>query len=152
MSVPIGVGMTEPMAANKQLVRDFLVAFSAGDIDGCMSMCRDDYVWQGSDPAEIGVASGKPAFREAVSSFKRALPDCTVDILDMVAEDDKVAVRFREHGHHTGEAWLGVEAAGAFVEWYPFAIYRIQDGLLAEEWFTDDPYTIKKCLGIKVIE
>ena len=47
-------------------------------------------------------------------------------------------------------AWCG--ARGRFVEWYPFAIYRVEDGLLAEEWFTDDPYTIKKCLGIKVID
>jgi ketosteroid isomerase-like protein len=144
--------MMQQTATNKQLVRDFLAAYSAGDIDACLSMCRDDYVWQGSDPAQIGVASGKVAFREAVSSFKRALPDCAVEILDMVAEDDRVAVRFREYGHHTGERWLGVEPAGAYVEWYPFAIYRVEGGLLAEEWFTDDPYAIKKCLGIKVID
>jgi predicted ester cyclase len=144
--------MSDQTEANKQLVRDFLAAFTRGDIDACLSMCSDDYLWQGSDPAGIGVASGKAAFREAVSSFKRALPDCAVDILDMVAEGDRVAVRSREFGHHTGDEWLGVRPNGALVEWYPFAIYRVAGGQLAEEWFTDDPYAIKKCLGIRVIE
>jgi len=35
------------------------------------------------------------------------------------------------------------------VEWFPFAFFRIENGLLAEEWFTDDPYTILRCLGVK---
>ena len=87
-----------------------------------------------------------------VSSFKLALPDCTVEILDMVAEGDRVALRFREHGHHTGTPWLGVQPLGAYVEWFPFAIYRVAGDKLAEEWFTDDPYTIKKCLGIREIK
>lgn len=144
--------MADQTAANKKLVRDFLAAFSRGEIDACMAMCREGYLWRGSDPAGIGVASGKVAFREAVASFKRALPDCEVEILDMVAEGDRVAVRSREFGHHTGEEWLGVKPNGVLVEWYPFAIYRVSDGLLAEEWFTDDPYAIKKCLGVRVIE
>lgn len=150
--VPQASDQVRQIEANKKLVREYLAAFTRGDIDACLSMCRDDYVWQGSDPAGIGVASGKEAFREAVSSFKRALPDCAVEILDIVAERDRVAVRFRESGHHTGEPWLGVEPSGVLVEWYPFAIYRVQDGALAEEWFTDDPYQIKKCMGIKTIE
>ena len=136
---------------NKKLLREFLAAFSEGDLDSMMDMCVDDYVWQGSDPAGIGVARGKEAFREAVASFKNALPDCRAEILDMVAEGDRVAIRFREYGHHTGAEWLGAAPQGAFVEWYPFAIYRVENGKLAEEWFTDDPYQIMKSLGITEI-
>lgn len=143
--------MMDTLEANKALVRRFLDAFSRGDIDAMIEMVDDDYVWQGTDPAEIGIARGRAAFREAVSSFKLALPDCTVEILDMVAEGDRVALRFREHGHHTGAPWLGVQPQGAFVEWFPFAIYRVAGDRLVEEWFTDDPYTIKKCLGIREI-
>jgi predicted ester cyclase len=143
--------MADTPETNKALLRAFLDAFSRGDLDSMMAFCVDDYVWQGSDPAGIGVARGKEAFRQAVQSFRDALPDCRTEILDMVAEDDRVAVRFREYGHHTGAEWLGVKPAGTFVEWYPFAIYRVENGKLAEEWFTDDPYQIMKCLGVTTI-
>jgi ketosteroid isomerase-like protein len=145
-------GLTDTLEQNKAILRAFLEAFDEGDLDSMMALCSDDYVWQGSDPAGIGVARGKEAFRQAVQSFRDALPDCRTEILDMVAENDRVAVRFWEYGHHTGAEWLGVQPAGAFVEWYPFAIYRVADGKLAEEWFTDDPYQILKCLGVKTIE
>ena len=42
-----------------------------------------------------------------------------------------------------------MEPQGAAVEWYPFAIYRAANGRLVEEWFTDDPYQILTCLGVK---
>ena len=134
---------------NKELVRRYLGLYDRGDMDGAMTMCVEDYVWQGNAPQGQVVIRGKAALRSELEAFKAAMPDCRAEILDMVAEGDMVAARLREYGHHTGTEWLGVQPSGAYVEWFPFVFFRLEDGLLAEEWFTDDPYTILRCLGVK---
>jgi predicted ester cyclase len=129
-----------------------MAAINRGDIDAFDDLCAEDYVWRGVDPEGIGEARGLPAFKEAVRSFLKAMPDLHVEILEMVAEDDAVATHLLERGHHTGSSWLGVEPQGALVEWHAFDIYRIRDGKLAAESFLDDSYTIMKALGIRTLE
>jgi predicted ester cyclase len=147
-----GWDMGTDLETNKQLVRDWIEAIERRDIDQALTYATEDYIWQGMAPQGWTRVQGKENFRVAVWEFLDAMPDLKIDILDMVAEGDRVAIRLREVGHHTGIEWCGVQPAGARVEWFPFDFYRIQDGLIAEEWFTDDPYTIFKCLGIKTIE
>ena len=144
--------MTTEIEHNRQLVRNWIEAIERRDIDTALTYATDDYIWQGMAPQGWTRVQGTENFRVAVMEFLDAMPDLKIEILDMVAEGDRVAIRLREHGHHTGIDWCGVKAAGAAVEWFPFDFYRIEDGKLAEEWFTDDPYTIFKCLGIKTIE
>jgi steroid delta-isomerase-like uncharacterized protein len=143
--------MTAETDRNKALVRNWIEAIERQDIDTALTYAADDYIWQGMAPQGWTRVQGKEDFRVAVMEFLDALPDLKIEILDMVAEGDRVAIRLREVGHHTGADWLGVKAAGATVEWYPFDFYRIENGLIAEEWFTDDPYTIYKALGVREI-
>jgi predicted ester cyclase len=144
--------MSEETERNKALVRAWIETIERRDIDTALTYATEDYIWQGMAPQGWARVQGKENFRVAVMEFLDAMPDLKIDILDMVAEGDRVAIRLREVGHHTGIEWCGVKPAGARVEWYPFDFYRIENGLIAEEWFTDDPYTIFKCLGIKTIE
>ncbi len=143
--------MSEKSEQNKELVRRFMAAINRGDIDAFDQLCAQDYVWRGVDPEGIGEAKGLPAFKEAVRSFLRAMPDLKVEIVEMVAEDAAVATHLLESGHHTGEPWLGVEPRGALVEWHAYDIYHVRDGKLATESFLDDSYTIMKALGIKTL-
>jgi steroid delta-isomerase-like uncharacterized protein len=139
------------IAKNRELVRHWIEAIERHNIDEALTLCTEDYIWQGMAPQGWSRVQGKENFRVAVMEFLDAMPDLKIDILDMVAEGDRVAIRLREIGHHTGIEWCGVKPAGATVEWFPFDFYRIENGLIAEEWFTDDPYTIFKALGIKEI-
>ena len=143
--------MTAESDRNKAMVRAFIEAIDRKDLDTALTMVTDNYIWQGNAPQGQTRVEGKENFRAAVAEFLDAMPDLKIDILDMVAEGERVAIRLREVGHHTGIEWCGVKPAGARVEWYPFDFYRVENGKLAEEWFTDDPYTIFRSLGVTEI-
>jgi predicted ester cyclase len=69
--------------------------------------------------------------------IKRAFPDLTVEIDDIVAERDRVALRLTIRGTHQGE-FLGIAATGRSVSYVSHEFYRVADGLIAEEWICSD--------------
>ena len=69
--------------------------------------------------------------------MRRAFPDLRAHIEDIVAAQNKVAVRLRFRGTHSGE-FLGFPATGRSVEYVSHEFYRIADRLIAEEWICSD--------------
>ena len=59
---------------------------------------------------------------------------------------DKVAVRLRFRGTHTGE-FLRFAPTGRTVEYVSHEFYRVADGLIAEEWICSDTATLLSQLG-----
>lgn len=101
-----------------------------------------------ADPGGFGEARSLAAFEEALGGFVETLSDLHFETLEMVAEDNKVAVHLLANGHHTGVHWLGLEAVGAYVEWHTRVICTFRDGTLASENLLDDNYTIMKAPGV----
>ena len=60
---------------------------------------------------------------------------------DLFAAQDRVAVRLRFRGTHSGE-FLGFPATGRTIEYVSPEFYRIADGLIAEEWICSDMATL----------
>ena len=71
--------------------------------------------------------------RLRASRLREAFPDAAVTLEDIVAEGDWVAYRLTIRGTHTGE-FLGVPATRRQVAVGFFAIVRIVDGKIVEEW------------------
>jgi predicted ester cyclase len=65
---------------------------------------------------------------------------------DIVAGQDKVAVRLRFRGTHSGE-FLGIPATGRAVEYVSHEFYRVAGGLIAEEWICSDTATLLRQLS-----
>jgi steroid delta-isomerase-like uncharacterized protein len=78
--------------------------------------------------------------------MRRAFPDLRAHIDYIVAAEDKVAIRLRFRGTHTGE-FLGFPATGRSVEYVSHESYRIADGLIAEEWICSDMATLFRQLS-----
>ena len=78
--------------------------------------------------------------------MRRAFPDLRAEIEDIVAADDRVALRLRFRGTHSGE-FLGIPATGRPVEYVSHEFYRITGGLIAEEWICSDMATLFRQLG-----
>jgi steroid delta-isomerase-like uncharacterized protein len=85
----------------------------------------------------IPAVQGLDALGEVLGLYGAALPDLSVTVEEIVAEGDRIAARFTTRGTHTGE-FLGVPGTGKSVVMGGFAIFRIVDGLIAEEWLLDD--------------
>jgi predicted SnoaL-like aldol condensation-catalyzing enzyme len=84
-----------------------------------------EYVDHGAD-LPPGLPPGPTGAIEYVAGAYKKFPDIHVEILDMIAEDDRVVVRNR---------WTGTEASsGKKVEFAGIVIWRIAHRQLAERW------------------
>ncbi len=70
-------------------------------------------------------------------NFARGFPDFKHTIEDMVAENDKVSVRYRLDGTNSGE-YLGIPPTGRKVYIKNQGIFLIKDGKLQESWRISD--------------
>ena len=130
---------TTSPAANVELVRAGFEAFNAGDVDECLARMAPDFV---INLAELpGPQHGREVWRQGFELMKQAFPDLEAHIEDIFAAQDKVAVRLRFHGTHSGE-FLGIGATGRAVEYVSHEFYRLAGGLIAEEWICSDMATL----------
>lgn len=120
--------------ANTALVRESLEAFNAGDTEMLLAAMTPDFVMH---LAEFPQPLGRDAWREGFEMLRRAFPDLEAQLEDAIAADDKVAVRLSFRGTHDGE-FQGIPATGREVRYVSHEIYRLADGLVAEEWICSD--------------
>ena len=85
-----------------------------------------------------GSPSGPEAFRNYYSNVIRSVvPDARYEVDDMIAEGDKVVVRWRLLGTHKGN-FLDISPTGRWVTLKGIAIYRLEDSKVTERWVVTD--------------
>jgi steroid delta-isomerase-like uncharacterized protein len=84
--------------------------------------------------------------KEFLAPFNKAFPDLTRDIVDLVAEGDKVAVSINVTGTYKGE-FQGIPATGKQVSFTAMDILTIVDGKITEEWATADIMGLMQQIG-----
>lgn len=130
--------MTGSTQANTALVRESFEAFNAGDTDRLLAVMAPNFVMH---LAEFPAPLGPEAWREGFEMMRRAFPDLEARVEDVVAADDKVAVRVSFRGTHRGE-FQGIPATGREVRYVSHEFYRVEHGLFAEEWICSDTATL----------
>jgi predicted ester cyclase len=84
-----------------------------------------------------------------IAPFLASFPDTYMEIIDLVAEGDRVAARFICSGTHTGE-WLGHAPTGRRFERIDEAgFYRIREGRIVESWGVEDTLRRLEQLGLQ---
>lgn len=78
--------------------------------------------------------------------FLTAFPDLHMTIEDMIAEEDRVAVRFTETATHKGD-FMGVPASGKSVKFTEMAILQLKDSKITSSWYNVDVLTIMQQIG-----
>lgn len=135
---------TTSPTANVALVRAGFQAFNVGDADECMAFAAPDLIINLAELPEP--QHGRDTWQQGFELIKHAFPDLQAHIEDIFAADDRVAVRLRFRGTHTGE-FLGIPATGRTVEYVSHEFYRIADGLIAEEWICSDTASLLRQLS-----
>lgn len=64
---------------------------------------------------------------------EKTFSDMEVEILDLIEEDSKVAVRARFIATHSAEAY-GIPATGKRISFEALEVFRMENGLIAESW------------------
>ena len=83
------------------------------------------------------VEPGRAGYAAGLGLLRAGFPDLNVELLDVVAEHDRVVVRYIERGTHTGD-FMDLPPTGRSYEKHGFAMYRVADGRLAECWLQED--------------
>ena len=73
-----------------------------------------------------------------IEPFEGAFPDFQMELVDLIAEDDKVVAHFRCSGTHSGE-WLGLAPTGrSFENVDEIYIFKVHDGKLVSAYAVED--------------
>lgn len=131
------------MEKNKELMRRFYEElFNKGNLQVIDEIFDKNFVDRSFYGKEARLDEVKNSFRE----FRKAFPDMHVKIYDMIAEKDKIAVRFTLSGTHNG-IFAGVPPTGRKISISVIDIMRIEDGRLAERWGVEDNLSLWQQLG-----
>lgn len=130
---------------NKAIVRRFIEAYNSRNLE-----LFDDLV-AADDIDHTHRQEGLEKFRSLFLLAFEAFPDWHERIEDIIAEDDRVWVRVRATGTHTGE-WnlfgVPLPPTGRKVAMSMVFIWRIANGRLTEGWEVDEDLDFLRRLGV----
>lgn len=130
---------------NKDVVRRLYGLLEEGNIDEQVDeLLALDYV--NHSPGTPDQPTGPEGVKAILSMFRSGIPDLRLVIDDMIAEGDKVAVRYKIEGTHEGDLF-GVPPTGQRVSIESFTIERVSDGRIREHWRVTDTLDMMQQLG-----
>jgi steroid delta-isomerase-like uncharacterized protein len=135
--------MTTSRDEGETVVRRYIGAINAADVTALDALWARDLVWHGG---RFGDVHGLAAFKQAIAGFLTAFPDLRIEIEDIVADHERVALRLRATAIHGGE-FMGLEATGRRATWTAHPVYRVASGRIAEGWFCEDLLGLLQQLG-----
>ena len=117
---------------NKAMVRRLLEAINTGNMD---------VVDELFSPEVAGQA------KQNYTAFRSAFPDWREELVDVVAEEDKVVGRLKCSGTHRGEM-MGIAPTGRHMEVDEVYFLRVENGKFVEFWGLEDNLTRMRQLGL----
>jgi predicted ester cyclase len=87
--------------------------------------------------------------RRWIAPFLASFPDVHMEIIDLIAEDDRVAARFTCSATHLGD-WLGHAATGRRFEGVDEVyFFRFSEGQIIQAWGLEDTLDRLEQLGLR---
>lgn len=131
---------------NKAVVRRFIAEVVNGNnLSAVDELFAPNYVLYMSHSPEP--SRGTENVKHVAAMFRSAFPDWHNTIEDMLADGEKVVTRWTERGTHQGE-FQGIAPTGKQVTLTGIDIYRISDGMIAEQWVQADMLGFMQQLGV----
>jgi steroid delta-isomerase-like uncharacterized protein len=87
------------------------------------------------------------SLRHTIEAMHTAFPDSTIEILQIIEDEDRVAIHWQTRGTHQG-TYMDVPATGRSVTVSGASFLRFEGEKLAEEWVIWDPRELLSALGI----
>jgi steroid delta-isomerase-like uncharacterized protein len=129
---------------NKALIRRvFDEVWNRGNLALIEELFAADYRRHGTSPDKPRGPEGERQHRAA---FLAAFPDLVITAEDVVAEGDRVAVRYTWRGTYQG-TWPGIPGTGQPVTMAGIAIHRVVAGKITDLWVVGDELGLLRQLG-----
>jgi steroid delta-isomerase-like uncharacterized protein len=125
-------------------VRRFWGVWEEGNIGLVDELVAPDYV--NHSPGIPDQPEGPEGIKVLVSMSRGGMLDLRVVIDDMIAEGDRVAVRYTIEGTHEGELF-GVPPTGRRLSIESCTVEQVSDGKIREHWRVTDTLDMMQQLG-----
>lgn len=89
---------------------------------------------------------GPQGFQEFYAGISGGFPDYHITVEEVVAEGDKVVLRFTFRGTNTGD-YFGIPATGKPITMHFVEIFKVRDGQIAEIWHIANVLDVMQQLG-----
>ena len=137
-----GAAAAQPATgAGEAVVRRFWDAIKRGALDEL-----DRYVTAGYRHHPNGKTLTLQDFKDGARWVLGNTTDYRLEIHDLVEAGDRVSIRWTANGRHTG-SYFGEAPSGKVVTSYGMHFYRLEGGLIAEDWEVVDFGAFRKQLG-----
>ena len=123
---------------NKAIVNRWNQEYHAGNLEVFEELLAEDY--------RVG-EMGREEHKQRTIAVQGAFSDNGFEAHDVIAEGDKVVVRWTMYGTHTGE-WAGIPPTHKVITNTGINIYRLRDGKIVEEWSSMDTLGVMQQLGV----
>lgn len=132
--------------SNTSVVERFIDAvFVRFDADAAARLITPDFV---SHPwAALGAPAGPAGVHAIVPFFRTAFDEVNATVLDRMVDGDRVALRYAYAGRHMGDLF-GIPATGRHFRIEGIAIFRLENGRVAEYWREEDMLGLQRQLGV----
>jgi steroid delta-isomerase-like uncharacterized protein len=128
-----GAGEAQPSytETNSVVARRFgEEVWGRGDVQAADEVLAEDFIEHNPAP---GQGPGREGHKQVLKVWRAAFPDLTISVDDLVADGDRVALRWTAHATHRGEL-MGMPATGRRLTLTGIDILRIVDGRIVERW------------------
>lgn len=130
---------------NKDIIRRyFYEVINCGNMNAFGEFVAENVV--GYDATDLEPKAGFESVKQVMMLFRTAFPDIECPIYDLLAEDDKVAVRWGLRGTHSSE-FMNVPATGNTVDVSGIIIYRLKNRKIVEYWGNFDTLGLMRQIG-----
>ena len=121
-------------APNKDIARRLRQEiWNTGDLAIADQICAETAVFHQNDPLSPDLGRGPSALKKIVTKYRTAFPDIHIIIEDIIAEGDRVAIRWSGQGTNTGN--LGrISPTGKTVTVTGIDMVHISHGKVHENW------------------
>jgi len=145
MLAQLGVFPPPDPEANKALLQSYFEEVAnKGNLDLIDEMVAPDYVGHMPEGEAIGIEGAK----QHIMVFRSAFPDLSFTYNDMIAEGDKVAVRYTVRGTHEGTLMGIIPPTGKQITMTGIAIFQIVGGKIVGAWSIPDMLGVMQQLGV----
>lgn len=130
----------ESMDSNKETIRKLY--------EECLNPGKLELLGQFISPDYEGIygTKGPDGYREIISQLKQGFPDIKWTVEDLLAEGNKVVIRWTWHGTNTGSL-MGLAPSNKPVDDFGIVIYELEDGLITRAWVQTDRLGILQQIG-----
>lgn len=130
---------------NRNVIENFIRFINTGDIQLGQSVISPDVIFYA--PTSPEPMHGFEGYISVLEMMRGAMPDVSWKAEEIIAEDNKIMVRFLMTGTHTNP-FMGIAATGKRVEVTAMNIYEFNDGKIVREHGLPDLFTMLMQLGV----